>query len=375
MLLSAAIVTVASAQGIGPVGPGAPAAAAKTAKGQKAPAAAGQPAKPDPAAAEQALENGIKSYEAGKSDVAAQTLSTAMQGGALPGPKMARALYFRGLSYKKLGKPAQAISDLTSALWLKGGLSDAERTDALAQREASYREAGIASAPAVTTTAAKATAAQTKPGAAPPAAAASAPATAASATTPPAEPTKTAEASSGSSISGFFGGLFGGGSSESSAAPASAGAATTTGTVGSPPPEPAASSWSSTTKASTGVKSTPSQGAAAAESAPAKPATTKVAAATPPPAAAAPAVAEGKFRLQVAAVRSREEANAVAARLKKEFAKKIGGREPVIDEAAIGNMGTFYRVRVGPYASANEPRQLCITLRASAGFDCLVVTQ
>jgi cell division protein FtsN len=74
-------------------------------------------------------------------------------------------------------------------------------------------------------------------------------------------------------------------------------------------------------------------------------------------------------------VRSRAEAEAVAAKLKKDYAKKLGSRQAVIDEAAIGNMGTFYRVRVGPYANANEPRQLCITLRASGGFDCMVVTQ
>jgi len=37
-------------------------------------------------------------------------------------------------------------------------------------------------------------------------------------------------------------------------------------------------------------------------------------------------------------------------------------------------MGSFYRVRLGPYASAKEPQHLCGSLRSS-GFDCLVVTQ
>ena len=368
VVLITILATAAAAQTTGPVGPGAP--AAKSAKGQKAQPAAAVAAKPDPAAAERAMESGIKFYEGGKNDVAAATLSGAMQGGALPGPKMARALYYRGLAYKKLGKPAQAISDLTSALWLKGGLSEGERTDALAQREAAYREAGIASAPAVTTTAAKANPSTATPAKAT-ASAQSATTAAAVAPVQTAEAAKPAESTSGNSITGFFGGLFGGGSTASAAPPASAGAATTTGTLTPPPPEPAASSWNSTTKASSGVKPTAPPVAAA----PTPAAQTKVAAAPTSSATAAPTVAEGKFRLQVAAVRSREEANAVAARLKKDFAKKIGGREPIIDEAAIGNMGTFYRVRVGPYASANEPRQLCITLRASAGFDCLVVTQ
>jgi cell division protein FtsN len=56
------------------------------------------------------------------------------------------------------------------------------------------------------------------------------------------------------------------------------------------------------------------------------------------------------------------------------YAGELGSRRPVVDEAVIGSMGTFYRVRVGPYANAKEPRQLCGTLRTS-GFDCLVVTK
>ena len=43
-------------------------------------------------------------------------------------------------------------------------------------------------------------------------------------------------------------------------------------------------------------------------------------------------------------------------------------------KSVIGSMGTFYRVRLGPYASAGEPETLCNALR-SDGFDCLVVTQ
>ncbi len=82
----------------------------------------------------------------------------------------------------------------------------------------------------------------------------------------------------------------------------------------------------------------------------------------------------GKFRLQVAAVRSRSEADALAAKLVANHGSELGPRQPEISEAVLGNMGTFYRVRVGPYADAKEPQQLCGGLRSS-GFDCLVVTQ
>lgn len=345
---------VARAQGITPVH--------KAAKGKAGKAANAAPAeqKADPAAAEKALENGIKLYQAGKHAAAVQSLDAALKGGGLQSARVARGLYYRGLAYKASGKPAQSISDLTSALWLKGGLDDKERADAQAQRAAAYQEAGLGDAPAVNLPSRVAASARTD--------AAPAPASAPQATASSSGPL--------GGVTGFFGNLFGGGSSP---APEAVGANTATGSVHAPAAAEV-SSWSSETIA----KASPQ--APAATPAPAKPApavaaakpvvtaSAKTAAATEaaPP---APVTASGKYKLQVAAVRSRAEADAIAARLKKEFGKKLAARVPVVDEAAVGNMGTFYRVRVGPYADANEPRRLCVTLRQSNGFDCLVVTQ
>jgi hypothetical protein len=78
--------------------------------------------------------------------------------------------------------------------------------------------------------------------------------------------------------------------------------------------------------------------------------------------------------VQVAAVRTREEAYALSVRLMSQHASELGGRRPSVDETVIGSMGTFYRVRLGPYANAEEPENLCGSIRSS-GFDCLVVTQ
>jgi cell division septation protein DedD len=80
------------------------------------------------------------------------------------------------------------------------------------------------------------------------------------------------------------------------------------------------------------------------------------------------------YRVQVAAVRSRRDADELVARLQQEHRAKLGQRVPVVDEAVFGNMGTFYRVRLGPFADAGEPSRLCATLNAS-GFDCLVLAQ
>jgi cell division protein FtsN len=83
--------------------------------------------------------------------------------------------------------------------------------------------------------------------------------------------------------------------------------------------------------------------------------------------------AAGKYRLQVGIVGSREEAESITARLRAEHAASLGTAAPAIDEVTFGN-GTFYRVQIGPYASAAEPGQFCTELKPK-GYDCLVVTK
>ena len=48
--------------------------------------------------------------------------------------------------------------------------------------------------------------------------------------------------------------------------------------------------------------------------------------------------------------------------------------EKVSERYPVGNMGTFYRVRVGPFATQNEGQQACAKLKGS-GLDCMVVTE
>lgn len=407
-----------------------------------------------------ALDAGGKAYSSGKLDVAIEQLTAALANGGLPSNKMAQAYYFRGLTYKKQKKPAQALSDLNVAVWVKGGLNDAERATALDARNQVYREAGLGDqAPPVanavapsppTASAAPAAAAAAPPAAAPvpPAPASSAPAppaVAAAAPPPPAAvaapaerpvwqaeanstppppmplpaeatappPAKPAEvaalspssggtvddayrppapaaaplaaanpepaqqsagsdmmaplASAGSSISGFFSNVFGQGSGAKPAEPAATTTGSTDGNYGWAP-----------------VDNTSPQGPVAQVSAsePQRAPGWEAAAATPPAphhavAAAAPASVKsgsGKYRLQLASVRSREEADRLAQTVMAQHASQLGGAATEIDEAVIGNMGTFYRVRVGPYADANEPRKLCTTLKPQ-GYDCQVVTQ
>jgi hypothetical protein len=414
-------------------------------------------------AARQSYDAGIKSYASGKHQLAVDQLSSALRAGGLGSGEMAKALYVRGSAYKRLDKPGLAISDLTSALWLKNGLGEADQKAAIAERAEAYRMAGLGDGTAGTehvsvanpnpTPAGSKAVAQVVAAIAPPVAPeaggavkpaavaqpASAPVAMAAASSqvtrqsPESEaardaanarriaaqpvesngiqaaaagsmigttqqasaapqPTSlassfstqgtpaTAQAQSApvlsaapiesasqpvtpvtsagnvtSAIGGFFSNLFSGGAT-STPAPDVASSVTTASTT----PPVATSSWSDSTSVATGSAQ------------PAK-VNRPVQVSAAPAVAAAPAIKSGKYKLHIAAVRSRAEAEALAQKLSAEQAPALQSRVPVVDEAVIGSMGKFYRVRVGSFQTPEEPRGVCNTLRSS-GFDCLVVT-
>ncbi|MCC7250379.1 SPOR domain-containing protein [Hyphomicrobium sp.] len=472
------------------------------------------PAQKDTAGIQRAYAAGARAFESGDMVGAEQQLSVALSGGGLPNAQMARALYLRGAAARRLGKPAQAISDLTTAVWLKGGLSEADKTKATEERQLAYREAGLGDTPppigaapldqsskTAAGTPAPTTGAQvvhvTNPGfwgnfsmpslptlpsltggssqpeqstqapaqadqpqqtqqssfwsflpsltgssqpeqaAAAPAAvpatgfagdpgfaaasqgqgsvtlAESAPAAApamawdtqtasapvavseapvaqplASSYAPPSAPDTGINpmgapadssapaaagnplAGTGTAVSNFFGNIFGSGTSAAPTTDLSA--AVTTGST----PQPG--TWGSDTTVVTAQTSSMVQRGPDSPPASSPPdelpwGSAGGAAPQQPIKVAASGVA-GKYKLQVAAVRSREEAERLAQTLHGYPPVRDGMVTPEIDEAVIGSMGTFYRVRLGPYTNAKEPNQLCTTLKPQ-GFDCLVVTQ
>ena len=100
--------------------------------------------KQDPAEAQRVIESALKQLQAGKAEQAAQAVSAAVAGGNLPPAVLAKALYVRGAAHRRQGRPAQAISDLTSALWLRGGLGGDEREEAIKEKAQAYADAGLA---------------------------------------------------------------------------------------------------------------------------------------------------------------------------------------------------------------------------------------
>ncbi len=313
--------------------PDAPAAKSAPKRDKAAPAGDAQQAptaatKRDPAAALATIEAAAKLLEAGKTDQAIASLSSAISGGNLPPTTMARALYLRGAAYRKQAKPAQAISDLTSALWLKGGLSDTDRADANQQRAAAYSEAGLSDEGQSTSAATRKRSDGTVAGLNP-----------------------DANASTPGSSGGFFGKLFGGSTpaTPSSAPPAAAAAPVT-------PLKPAP-------VAPTAPAATPPP--------PSQPA--RVAAAiVAPKAQASGATANGAFQSRIALVKTRAEADAVVTKLRAQHAAALADKSPTVGETAFGAMGTFFQVRIGPFTTAAEATALCGRLKGS-GLDCVAV--
>jgi tetratricopeptide (TPR) repeat protein len=94
-------------------------------------------------AAQSSLTAGINAYRQGNLEPSIETLSQALRG-SISSRQAARALYYRGLAYRAVGRPAQAIADFDAAIAQRVGLSLSQLADAEDNRAAAYQEAGIA---------------------------------------------------------------------------------------------------------------------------------------------------------------------------------------------------------------------------------------
>jgi len=89
------------------------------------------------------------------------------------------------------------------------------------------------------------------------------------------------------------------------------------------------------------------------------------------PAARAP---DGRFVVQLAAMRSQAEANARYAALRQRHGDLLGGYGPLIQRANLGDRGIYYRLRVGPIADKRTASKLCADLQARGVSDCIIHT-
>ena len=293
---------------------------------------------------EVAIEKARSLLGQGKHDAAAE-LAQQVLGAASKTPRnTARALAVRGEARLKSGRVAEALSDLDSALWVKGGLAGAERDAATAARVEARKQAGVAvpadgAGSASVVAAAPERAPQRRGGAAKP------------------EPAQETAAASSPGIGSFFSNLFTGGKPSGGNGAQTAALPVDTGD-----------------RAAALSSSEPQR----AEDAPTGKRAERRAAPAPVPRAAALTVdppasqtAAGTYVLQLGAVRTRQEAQAMAEKARKMHADVFGSRTISVNEAVYGNMGRFYRAQISAFKSPVESEALCASLRQK-GVDCMV---
>jgi tetratricopeptide (TPR) repeat protein len=336
-------------------------------------------------AQEGSLSGGAATFAAGKYESSVRLMTGVLQGDNVPPADAAKALYYRGLAYQKLGQHTRAIADLGAAMWL--GLSSSERTVALVNRSLAYQAAGLkAQAEAELASARKsgggevekllasnggtgsdagsispfATEVRTESGRTSTVASASQ-----DAPLPPAPAPRNSEAAnpnswtttqgeapaapppSGNRLSRWWGSVKG---SSSESAPA-------------PPPAPAPSAPRATAAAVPSAWTTQTQAEAGAA------AGTRVAAASST--APVPSGGGGKYLLQLSPTRSEAEASALWKTVVKQN-QQLASLQPRVEKTDMGNLGTFYRLQIGPFPDKAESLKLCNALKRS-GVDCFLV--
>jgi tetratricopeptide (TPR) repeat protein len=382
-----------------------------------------------PALAEDAgLKSGAASLAAGKYDNAVRQLSATVNSeNASPG-EAAKTLYLRGIAYRKLGQPARALADLGAAIWL--GLSDQDRVKALVNRGLAFQAAGLASqgeaelaqarkvggsgavdqliaeggGSAGTTADIAAFSTEVRPedqgGSSAGARASAEPmpgfnTTVSGGETAPPPSTRTADASpraagdapsawstsvdgdapkgnSGNRLTRWFGSLSD--SSESSPAEAPSQPAPAQSSqpraAAVPPPAPANSSWTTNTETQDAASGSEGGGQSKGWGR----WFNKTADAGPPaePAAPPPSAGGGGYRLQLATSQSEEKAKALYKKVASQN-PELAAKQPDIEKVDIGNFGTFYSLKIGPFQDKAESLKLCNALKRS-GVDCLLAT-
>jgi len=99
---------------------------------------------------------------------------------------------------------------------------------------------------------------------------------------------------------------------------------------------------------------------------------TEVASRPPATAFGPPAVAlAGAYLVQVSAQKSEAEAQSSYRILQQKYPSVLGGREPTIRRAEIGQNSVWYRVHVGSFKTAEQATAFCNNFK-DAGGQCIV---
>ncbi len=117
--------------------------------------------------------------------------------------------------------------------------------------------------------------------------------------------------------------------------------------------------------------SAPTQKPAAKPATPPTAASTSSSAATQPTAGISTSALSGSHLIQVGAFRSQEEADAQWSKLQGKLGDYLSGKDDDVERADLGDKGVYYRLRIGPFASADAAKTFCAGLK-ERGTDCLI---
>ena len=78
----------------------------------------------------------------------------------------------------------------------------------------------------------------------------------------------------------------------------------------------------------------------------------------------APVLASG-YAVRVASERSEGRAQAAFRALQAKYPNPLGGHQPIIRRADLGDTGTYYRALIGPFATAANAAKVCSALKAA----------
>ena len=84
-----------------------------------------------------------------------------------------------------------------------------------------------------------------------------------------------------------------------------------------------------------------------------------------------PALAAGDYFVQLASVRSDQDARQGWARMQKAHAELLADLVLDVQRADLGDRGIFYRIRTGPFPNRATAQDMCAQIKA-AKLDCLV---
>lgn len=79
----------------------------------------------------------------------------------------------------------------------------------------------------------------------------------------------------------------------------------------------------------------------------------------------------GSHLVQIGAFRSQEEADGQWSKLQGKLGGYLDGKSNDVERADLGDKGVYYRLRIGPFASADDAKTYCAGLK-DRGTDCLI---